>query len=64
MVSGAVDQTVICQEAEEISLAQLAFVLADGRPEIVEAAIRLHTRTDIKWSYPAPICQSEARSEE
>ena len=60
---GTVDQTFICQEIEEVSLAQLAHVLADERPEIVEAAIRLHTRTDVKWSYPAPICTTDEAAE-
>jgi hypothetical protein len=64
MLSGDVDQTFVCQEADEISLAQLAHVLSHERPEVVEAAIRLHTRTDVKWSYPAQICQLEVEAGE
>ncbi len=50
MVSGPVDKTVICCEAEQISLAQVAFMLIKDRPDIADAACRLQTRKDIAWS--------------
>ena len=54
LVSGPVDETIIWQEAEQISLAQLAHRLTAGRPEAVEAATRLHSRIDIQWTFPPP----------
>lgn len=55
LLPAAVETALVWQEAEQISLAQLAHVLAEGRPEIVEAAMRLHTRRDISWTYPPAI---------
>ncbi len=60
LVSGPVETAIIWQEAEQISLAQLAHCLAEGRPEIVEAAVRLHTRTDVQWTHPPAVCTTEA----
>ena len=55
LLPAAVETALIWQEAEQISLAQLAHVLAEDRPEIVEVAMRLHTRKDISWTYPPAI---------
>ncbi len=51
-VPGPVDRTVFCQEAEGISLAQLADWLTQTRPELRDAAAQLHTRIDVKWTRP------------
>ena len=41
---------ILCYEMEQISLTQAAVTLIEGRPDLAEAASRLHTRTDINWS--------------
>ncbi|HVC96049.1 MAG TPA: tubulin-like doman-containing protein [Pirellulales bacterium] len=41
---------VLCQEAEELSLAKVAVALIDNRPDYAAAARRLLTRVDIRWA--------------
>jgi eukaryotic-like serine/threonine-protein kinase len=41
---------VLCHEVETISLARVAAALADNRPDYADAASRLHTRADIRWT--------------
>jgi len=41
---------VLCHEAEKIPLARAAAALADNRPDYAQAASRLHTRVDIRWT--------------
>ena len=41
---------VLCQEVERIPLALAAAALSENRPDCAEAASRLHTRTDIRWT--------------
>ena len=41
---------VLCHEVEKISLARVAAALADNRPDYADAASRLHTRADIRWT--------------
>ena len=41
---------VLCHEVERISLARAAAALADNRPDYADAASRLHTRVDIRWT--------------
>ncbi len=40
---------VLCYEAEQLSLADVAAYLIGNRREYVEAASRLHTRIDVRW---------------
>ncbi len=41
---------VLCHEVERIPLPLAAAALAENRPDCAEAASRLHTRTDIRWT--------------
>ncbi len=41
---------ILCYEAEQISLTQVAVTLIGGRPDLAEAGRRLHTRSDVTWS--------------
>lgn len=41
---------VFCYELERLSLTQAAVTLIESRPDILECAQRLHTRTDVKWT--------------
>ena len=41
---------VLCHEVERISLARAAAALADNRPDYADAASRLHTRADVRWT--------------
>ncbi len=41
---------VICHEAQDLSLAQVAAALADDRLDYADAASRLHTRADVRWT--------------
>jgi serine/threonine protein kinase len=42
---------VLCHEAEQISLTQVAVSIIDGRQDFAEFASRLHTRIDVSWSH-------------
>lgn len=49
---------VVCEEMEQISLAQIANGLVTPGSEIRTVASRIHTRADIKWTEP-PLIQSD-----
>ena len=40
---------LICHEIEDLSLKRIASAVLDQRFQVVEAASRLHTRTDVQW---------------
>jgi hypothetical protein len=40
---------IFCYETHGIPLAQAITLIADDRPDYVEAASRLHTRSDVSW---------------
>jgi len=42
---------ILCYEAEQVSLTQAAVSFIDGRSDLAEAALRLHTRNDVNWSH-------------
>ncbi len=41
---------LICYEVEGLALPRIASVVLDQRFQVVEAAARLHTRTDVPWT--------------
>lgn len=49
-INGTRGSFVICFEAENISLANVAYRLLQARPDAVELVKRIHTRNDIEWS--------------
>jgi eukaryotic-like serine/threonine-protein kinase len=53
VVAASVDAPTVLCEAAGLSLAQLAAKLIESRPDVAEAAHRLHTRSDIEWQ-PLP----------
>jgi len=46
---------VLCYEAEQLPLATVAARLIQNRPDYAQAASRLHTRIDVKWTPLLPI---------
>ena len=46
---------VLCYEAERLPLATVAARLIQNRPDYAQAASRLHTRIDVKWTPLLPI---------
>ena len=50
VVFDSVDDVTICYEFERISLPIVAAALVDNRPEYIEIASRLHSRTDVTWA--------------
>jgi hypothetical protein len=48
-VNGTRGNVVICFEAEDVSLASVAYRLMESRPDALDLAPRLHTRTDVDW---------------
>ena len=49
-ISGTSGKIAICFEAEDLSLASVAFRLLVKRPDAVELVKRIHTRSDINWT--------------
>ncbi len=49
-IYGTTGDLVLCFEAEQISLANLAFSILKDAPEAVEIAKRIHSRTDVEWT--------------
>ena len=47
------DAETLAAHGGEMSLAQVAAKLVEGRPELAEAASRLHPRIDVAWA-PVP----------
>ncbi len=41
---------LICHEIEDLPLKRIASVVLDQRFHAVQAASRLHTRTDVPWT--------------
>jgi hypothetical protein len=51
--TGAIARPLLLREGCGLSLAQVAAKLVEGRPELAEAASRLHPRIDVVWA-PVP----------
>ncbi len=49
-IHGTQGNVVICFEAEDVSLANIAYRLLQSRPDAVELVRRLHCRSDVQWS--------------
>jgi len=49
-INGTDGKITICFEAEDLSLASVAFRLLTKRPDAVELVKRIHTRDDINWT--------------
>ena len=49
-INGTDGKITICFEAEDLSLASVAFRLLVKRPDAVELVKRIHTRDDVQWT--------------
>lgn len=49
-IHGTQGNVIICFEAEDVSLANIAYRLLQSRPDAVELVRRLHSRSDVQWS--------------
>ena len=49
-INGTLGNVVICFEAEDVSLASVAYRLLETRPDAIELVKRIHTRNDVDWS--------------
>lgn len=49
-INGTDGKLAICFEAEDVSLAAVAYRLLTKRPDAVELVKRIHTRDDIEWT--------------
>ena len=49
-ISGTTGDLVLCFEAEQISLANVAYSILRDAPEAIEIAKRIHSRNDIDWT--------------
>lgn len=49
-ISGTTGDLVLCFEAEQISLANVAYSILTDAPEAIEITKRIHSRTDIDWT--------------
>ena len=49
-INGTLGNVVICFEAEDVSLASVAYRLLETRPDAIELVTRLHTRNDVNWT--------------
>ena len=49
-INGTDGKVVVCFEADDVSLAAVAFRLLAKRPDAVELVKRIHTRSDINWT--------------
>lgn len=49
-IKGTQGNFVICFEAEDVVLANVAFRLLEARPDAIELVKRIHTRNDIQWT--------------
>ena len=49
-INGTDGKIAICFEAEDLSLASVAFRLLVKRPDAVELVKRIHTRDDVQWT--------------
>jgi len=49
-INGTDGKITICFEAEDLSLAAVAFRLLTKRPDAVELVKRIHTRDDVNWT--------------
>lgn len=52
-VDGHASAAVVCEELDELSLAQIAHAVIDGESETRSVAVRIHSRADIQWTEPA-----------
>ena len=50
-IPATVGELVVCTEVERVPLDNVARQLFHGRPDSMEFASRLHTRTDIAWTH-------------
>lgn len=51
VIPSTLGELVCCMEAENIPLDNIAMHLIHGRPDSLELATRLHSRTDISWTH-------------
>ena len=49
-LNGTDGKIAICFEADDVSLASVAFRLLSKRPDAVELVKRIHTRDDVEWT--------------
>ena len=49
-VNGTSGKLTLCFEAEDLSLAAVAFRLLAKRPDAVELVKRIHSRADVDWT--------------
>ncbi len=49
-INGTNGKVAICFEADDVSLASVAFRLLAKRPDAVELVKRIHTRNDVDWT--------------
>ena len=49
-INGTNGKIAVCFEADDLSLASVAFRLLSKRPDAVELVKRIHTRNDIEWT--------------
>lgn len=51
VIPATVGEIVACMEAERVPLENVAMDLLRNRPDAIEYASRLHTRTDVNWTH-------------
>ena len=51
LIPATVGEIVVCVEGERVPLDNVAMHLLQDRPDSIEYASRLHTRTDIAWTH-------------
>ena len=49
-INGTDGKVIVCFEADDVSLAAVAFRLLSKRPDAIELVKRIHTRSDIEWT--------------
>jgi hypothetical protein len=60
-VRGIDSNAYLCEEFQDISLAQIVARLAESDPQSLEALSQLHSRIDIAWSKPAIVCLGSSK---